>query len=128
MSGAEPWHGWNSAVRVADVARRRHAHAADQRGGLVGQDVAEHVLGHDDVEVPRLAHEVERRRVDVVMVGARRPGKRAARSSKILRKNAIERNTFALSTQVTRPGRPRALRRRGEAEREVVDALASRGA
>ena len=33
-----------------DVAARRHAHAALQDAGQVGDDVAEHVRGHDHVE------------------------------------------------------------------------------
>src|SRR6266545_4459509 len=40
--------------------RRQHAHGAGQDGGLVGQDVAEGVLGHDGVEVRRLVHERHR--------------------------------------------------------------------
>src|ERR1019366_3509553 len=39
-------------------------------------------------------------------------GKRSARSSKTLRKKAIDTKTFDLSTQVTMPGRPACLRDR----------------
>src|SRR4029079_13701714 len=39
-------------VLVADVGRGRHPHAADQTGGEVGEDVAEHVLLDQHVEIP----------------------------------------------------------------------------
>ena len=92
----------------------------------VGQDVAEHVLGDQHVEVPGLPHQVERHRIDVVVVGrdVREDARRARRRSCGRRPSSA--NTLALSTQVTRPGRPRALRRCGEAEREVAHALACR--
>ena len=53
------------AVPVADVARRGEAEAADRGGAEVGEDVAEHVLRDDHVEVRGPLHEVERGRVDV---------------------------------------------------------------
>ncbi len=34
----------------SDVAGGGHAHASDDAGGEVGEDVAEHVFGDDDVE------------------------------------------------------------------------------
>src|SRR3954447_19621785 len=39
-------------VLVADVGRGRHAHTADQTGGEVGEDVAEHVLHDQHIEIP----------------------------------------------------------------------------
>ena len=42
-----------------------HADGAREHGGFVGEDVAEHVAGHKDVELPRVAHELHRRVVDV---------------------------------------------------------------
>ena len=42
---------------------------------------------------------------------SRQPSRWKRLKWKVFRKNAIDRNTFALSTQVTRPGRPRVLRR-----------------
>ena len=69
MSGAEPWAGWNSPWARPDLGAGRHAHAADQARPEVGQDVAEHVLHDQDVELPGFSHQVERRGVDVVMIG-----------------------------------------------------------
>ncbi len=63
--------GWlENGMAVADVARRSHSHAADEPGGQVGEDVAEHVLRHEHVELPRPLHQVERLGVDVgVLMG-----------------------------------------------------------
>ena len=61
MSGAEPWIG--SYRPNVPWAVRRSPSDADgsiprlpaRTRGLVGQDVAEQVLGHDDVEATRAA-------------------------------------------------------------------------
>jgi hypothetical protein len=53
-------------MAVADIGRRREAHASDETGGKVGEDVAEHGLGRQHVEVPAAPDEVERHRIDVV--------------------------------------------------------------
>ena len=50
------------AVRKA--RRRGEAEPAGQRGGLVGEDVAEHVLGQQHVELLRIADQLHRRVVD----------------------------------------------------------------
>ena len=56
MSGAEPWTGSKipgpPSARLADAARPSPPR---ERGGLVGEDVAEHVLGQQDVELLRVA-------------------------------------------------------------------------
>ena len=77
MSGALPCAGWEQAVPVAEVGGRRHAHAADERGGEIREDVPEHVLRHHHVELPRPAHQIEGGGVDVVVRGleVRMPGR-----------------------------------------------------
>jgi hypothetical protein len=52
-----------------EVARRRHPEAALERRAEVGDDVAEQVVGHDHLELPRLEHHVHRERIDVVVRG-----------------------------------------------------------
>eukprot|EP00754_Rhynchopus_humris_P012258 Rhum_TRINITY_DN14277_c21_g1::Rhum_TRINITY_DN14277_c21_g1_i1::g.77900::m.77900 len=52
-------------VVVADVAGRREAESADHLRGEVGEDVAEHVLGHDDVVLLRSTQHEHALRVDV---------------------------------------------------------------
>ena len=56
-------------MAVADIGRRRHAHAADQAGGQVGEDVAEHVLRHHDVEIPGPLDQHRRAGIDIEPVG-----------------------------------------------------------
>ena len=97
------------------------AHAAHQRGAEVGQDVSEHVLGHHHVELPRGAHQAQGRGIDG-MQSAVMSGWRAAMSRKMLRKNAIDGRTLALSTHVTRPALP-AVSLPGQAEGEVAEPL-----
>ena len=65
MSGAEPWIASNRPGPAgAERRRRREADAAADGRGEVGQDVAEHVLGDDDVVGRRLLDELHRHRVD----------------------------------------------------------------
>ncbi len=54
--------------RAADGGRRQHAERAGDDAGLVGEDVAEEVLGEDDVEVARDVHEVHRHGVDELVL------------------------------------------------------------
>ena len=49
---------------LAERRRRQHPERAGQDGRLVGEDVAEQVLGDDDVEGRRAADEQHRARVD----------------------------------------------------------------
>src|SRR5271166_7154693 len=42
-----------------DIAAGRHAESSLQRGGEVGDDIAKHVVGHDDLERLRLAHHLQ---------------------------------------------------------------------
>ena len=53
---------------LAERRRRQHPEAAGEDRRLVGQDVAEQVLGDDDVEVGRPADEQHRARVDELVV------------------------------------------------------------
>jgi hypothetical protein len=48
----------------ADAKAGRHAQPPDEAGGFVGQDVAEHVGGDDDVEALRIADQARRHRID----------------------------------------------------------------
>ena len=50
-----------------DVSRRGHAQPALKRGGEVGDDVAEQVVGDDHVELCGVLYQVHRERVDVVV-------------------------------------------------------------
>ena len=50
-----------------DVAGRRHAEPALERGSQVGDDVAEQVVGDDHLKLPGVQHQVHRQRVDVVV-------------------------------------------------------------
>ena len=50
---------------LADVGRRCQPEPAHGAGAEVGEDVAEHVLGHEHVEARRPRDEVERGRVHV---------------------------------------------------------------
>ena len=52
---------------AADGGRGQHAERAGDDAGLVGEDVAEEVLGEHDVEVARDVHDVHRHGVDELM-------------------------------------------------------------
>ena len=47
-----------AAGAVAQAGGRDHADGTGDHGSLVGQDVAEHVLGDDDVELGRILHDL----------------------------------------------------------------------
>src|SRR5712691_6987223 len=55
--GRRTVHGLVESHAPPDAGRGQHAHGASQDGRLVGEDVAERVLGHDGVEVRGLVHE-----------------------------------------------------------------------
>ncbi len=55
-------------ARAVDVARRGEADAARDRGRQVGDDVAEQVVGDDDVEAGRVGDQEDHGRVDVQVV------------------------------------------------------------
>src|SRR5579862_1848596 len=48
-----------------NVAAGSHAEASLESGGKVGNDVAEHIVGDDDVELTRIADHLHAERVDV---------------------------------------------------------------
>ena len=82
MSGAEPWTGSNSPGVPGSPERRARQHpdrAGDHRR-LVAEDVAEHVLGDDHVEVARGGDELHRGVVDEQVL-ERHVGSRAATST-----------------------------------------------
>jgi hypothetical protein len=70
MSNAEPWIGSNieeAPLRI-DVGGRRHAEAAGQRAGEVGQDIGMEVGRHDGIEALRLQRHPHRHRIDQHLV------------------------------------------------------------
>ena len=85
--------------------RRQHAEAPGQDRGLVGQDVAEQVLGDDDIEVGRPPDEEHRARVDELVAERHvRVARRRSRSATVRHRRDVAR-TLALSTEVTVPRR-----------------------
>ena len=56
-------------ARGIDVRARRQADTAGDRGGLIGQDVAEQIVGHHDVESGRVGDQVNRRGIHMQIVG-----------------------------------------------------------
>ena len=126
MSGAVPWHGWNTACRSpmsADGAMPmppiRPAPRSDR--------MSPNMFSVTTTSNPMALHDPAKRRgvdVDAVRVDV---GIRAAHSRKISRKKAIEGSTFALSTQVTRRRRPPGGAT-GERERRLEQPLAGRAA
>ena len=118
MSGAVPWIGSKMPGPPSpSEADGREPDAARDRGGEVGEDVAEQVLGDDHVVRRRLLDQLHRHRVDELVVEldvgvARPPPRRDARQSRDVS------STFALSTLVTWP-----RRRRGELEAPAEDAV-----
>ena len=67
MSGARAVHGLVEIDCAADGGGGQHAERAGDDAGLVGEDVAEEVLGEDDVEVARDVHDVHRHGVNELM-------------------------------------------------------------
>ena len=53
----------------AKLRRRCHAHAADGCRGEIGEDIAKHVLGDDDVEIVGAIDKMNSHRVDEHMFG-----------------------------------------------------------
>ena len=109
MSGAVPWQGWNRPCRSpmsADGAMPMPPTSAAARSDRMSPNMFSVT---STSKLPGLADEVERRRVDVVVarLDVRECARRARRRS--CGRTPSTRNTLALSTQVTLPGRPRAL-------------------
>src|SRR5580704_6781775 len=52
-----------------NVATRGHAQSSLQASGEIGDDVPEHIIGHDDVELARVAHHLHAERVHVHVFG-----------------------------------------------------------
>ena len=72
--GAEPWIGsYRPLLRRVERRRRQHADRPGEHRRLVGQDVAEHVAGDDDVELLRVAARAASRRCRRTCATARRP-------------------------------------------------------
>ena len=53
--------------RRIDIAAGRQPDAAGHRGGEIGDDVAEQIVGHDDVEPARISNHVDSGGVDVLV-------------------------------------------------------------
>jgi hypothetical protein len=53
-----------------DVARRRDADRAGGGGAEIGKDVAEGIGGDDHVEAIGIEHRLDRKAVDVILIGA----------------------------------------------------------
>jgi hypothetical protein len=49
---------------VAEAGRREHAHRAGQHRGFVGQNIAEEIFGHDDIEAGGAADQMHSHGVD----------------------------------------------------------------
>jgi len=56
MSGAVPWHGWNTAWRSPMSADGAMPMQTDKAGGHVRREYREHVLHHNHVEIPGAFH------------------------------------------------------------------------
>ena len=92
-----PWH---RVVRAVD--RRRDAERAGQLAGEVGEDVAEHVLGDEDVEVAAPAQQVHGHGVDVEVVDRDvRIALRPPRGRRRLKRPELSCSTLALCTIVS---------------------------
>jgi hypothetical protein len=66
--GALPWTGSNIDVFPGGCSRRRPCPGPLERRTEVGDDVAEHVARHDDVERARVLDHLHRERIDVEVV------------------------------------------------------------
>ena len=70
MLGAEPWTGSKSEVRAGvDVGGGGEAESAGELRGEVADDVAEEIVGDDDVELARVADEFHGEGVDEEVAG-----------------------------------------------------------
>ena len=70
MLGAEPWTGSKSEVLAGvDVGGGGEAEAAGELGGEVADDVAEEIVGDDDVELAGVADEFHGEGVDIKVAG-----------------------------------------------------------
>ena len=106
MSGAEPCTGSNTPGPLAAEARRgQHPERAGEHRRLVGEDVAEHVLGQDHVEARTGRRRAASPRCRPACGRARPPAYSAATASTVSRHSREVSSTFALSTEVTRPRR-----------------------
>ena len=102
MSGAEPWTGSNRPGPPAPTrGAREHPDRAGEHRRLVAEDVAEHVLGEDHVELRRGATPAASRRCPRAGGRARCPSCSAARGSTTSRHRREVSSTLALSTLVT---------------------------
>ncbi len=104
MSGAEPWTGSNRPGPPSPSdALGQHADRAGEHRRLVAEDVAEHVLGEDHVEVARARRRAASRRCRRAGARARRSGTpRAWTRMTTSRHRRLVSSTLALSTLVTR--------------------------
>ena len=134
MSGAEPWTGSNmlrSRAIGVDVAAGGQADAAGDGGGEVGEDVAEQVVGDDDVEACRIRHQEDRGGVDVLVVD-RDVGElgrdRVERAGPEVRRRGRARWSCgpASASCAAGPGRGRRRRGRRARRRTRVEALLGR--
>ena len=80
---------------------RQQADRAGDHRGLVGEDVAEHVLGEEHVEVGGARDQLHRGVVDEHVLELRRPGSRRATRSTVSRHRREVSRMLALSTETT---------------------------
>jgi hypothetical protein len=91
--------------------RRQQAQRAGQHRGLVGEDVAEHVLGDDHVEGARLGDQVHGHGIHQLVFQRARRGIRSRTTRVATSRHSREvSSTLALSTEVSLPLRRRASR------------------
>ncbi len=81
------------------LADGQHADGAGDHGSLVGQDVAEHVLGDHHVELGRGLHDLHGAVVHEHLARSPRRGTRPAGGASRSRHRRLVSSTFALSTQ-----------------------------
>lgn len=67
--GSRAVSGLEDSGIVADIRGGCHSHPADEAGGQIAQDVAEHIFRDEDVEGLRALEEVEGSGVDIDAVG-----------------------------------------------------------
>ena len=93
MSGAEPWTGSNrpGVPGSPSEALGQHPDRAGDHRGLVGEDVAEHVLGDDHVEVARGARRAASPRCRRARARARMSGNSSAWTRSTVSRHSRER-------------------------------------